>query len=135
MDRPFKILIVEDELINQKVLQCILQKYGHDVYIANNGKEALDIFKTTRLDLIFMDILMPILDGITAIKEIRETASFINNNNIKIIATTSPDVFIENKEIFDKHNVTQLISKPIDFVILKQKLAEAISNFILPVRK
>lgn len=135
MDRSFKILIAEDELINQKVLQCILQKYGHDVYIANNGKEALDIFKTTKLDLIFMDILMPTMDGITAIKEIRETASFINNNNIQIIATTSPDVFIENEEIFNKYNVTQLISKPIDFVMLKQKLAEAISNFILPVRK
>ena len=135
MNRSFKILVVEDEQINQKVLQCILQKYGHDVYVANNGKEALDIFKTTKLDLIFMDILMPTMDGITAIKEIRETMNFINNNNIQIIVTTSPDFFIENQDFFDRYNVTQLIPKPIDFVLLKQKLAEAISNFILPARK
>ena len=107
MDRPLKVLVVDDEPINQKVLQCILQKYGHDVYTANNGKEAIEIYNKTRLDLIFMDILMPIMDGLTTIKEIREIRNFINNNYIPIIATSSPDIFIDNKETFDKYEVTQ----------------------------
>ena len=134
MDRPLKLLVVDDEPINQKVLQYILQKYGHNVYTANNGKESIEIYNKTRLDLIFMDILMPIMDGLTAIKEIREIRNFINNNHIPIIATSSPDILIDNKETFDKYEVTQLMPKPIDFILLKQKLAEAISNIILPTR-
>lgn len=134
MDRPLKVLVVDDEPINQKVLQCILLKYGHDVYTANNGEEAIRIYNKIRLDLIFMDILMPIMDGLTAIKEIREIQNFINNNHIQIIATSSPDIFMDNKEIFDKYEVTQLMPKPIDFILLKEKLAEAISHIIVPIR-
>ena len=134
MDRPLKVLVVDDEPINQKVLQCILQKYGHDVYTANNGKEAIEIYNKIRLDIIFMDILMPIMDGLTVIKDIREIQNFINNNHIQIIATSSPDIFMDNKEIFDKYEVTQLMPKPIDFILLKKKLAEAISHIIVPIR-
>ena len=134
MDRPLKVLVVDDEPINQKVLQCILQKYGHDVYTANNGKEAIEIYNKIRLDIIFMDILMPIMDGLTVIKDIREIQNFINNNHIQIIATSSPDIFMDNKEIFNKYEVTQLTPKPIDFILLKEKLAEAISHIIVPIR-
>jgi len=134
MDRPLKVLVVDDEPINQKVLQCILQKYGHDVYTANNGKEAIEIYNKIRLDIIFMDILMPIMDGLTVIKDIREIQNFINNNHIQIIATSSPDIFIDNKEFFDKYEVTQLLPKPIDFILLREKLAEAISHIIVPIR-
>lgn len=134
MDRPLKVLVVDDEPIDKKVLQYILQKYGHDVYTANNGKEAIEIYNKTQLDLIFMDILMPVMDGLSAIKEIRKTHNFTNNNNMPIIATSSPDIFIENKGFFDKYEVTQLMPKPIDFILLKQILAEAISHIILPTR-
>ena len=77
---------------------------------------------------------MPVMDGLTAIKEIREIQNFINNNHIQIIATSSPDIFIDNKEIFDKYEVTQLMPKPIDFILLKEKLAEAISHIIVSIR-
>ena len=65
-----KVLIVEDKFINQKVISMMLENVGCTVDIANNGREALDMFEENKYDLIFMDIQMPIMDGITAIKEL-----------------------------------------------------------------
>jgi osomolarity two-component system sensor histidine kinase NIK1 len=66
MKQKLSILLVEDNVLNQRIVTFSLRKYQHDVTIANNGKEALDIFKTTRFDVILMDIMMPVMDGMDA---------------------------------------------------------------------
>lgn len=81
------VLVVEDNAVNQRVLKKQLQKYGYQVYVADHGLQALDFIKTTRrwhdattseraaakdLDVILMDVEMPIMDGITCSKRIRE---------------------------------------------------------------
>lgn len=78
------ILLVEDNLTNQKVLQRQLQRHKHHVMVANNGVEALEVIKTTehwreytnnpprKLSLILLDVEMPIMDGLTCIRRIRE---------------------------------------------------------------
>ncbi|PWQ99950.1 response regulator [Leucothrix pacifica] len=68
-----KVLLVEDNLINQKVAQKVLEKIGCSVTLANNGLEALEHMGTDRFDVVLMDCQMPVMDGLTATTKIRET--------------------------------------------------------------
>ena len=69
--RGLKILIAEDNPINQKVLTFMLEPMGMIAVVAANGREALDLFKADTFDLILMDMMMPEMDGLTATREIR----------------------------------------------------------------
>jgi CheY-like chemotaxis protein len=68
----FRILLAEDNLINQKVATHLLQKQGHEVKIAANGREALAVLELSRFDLILMDVQMPEMDGVETCRAIRE---------------------------------------------------------------
>lgn len=84
------ILLVEDNLLNQKFASAALKKAGHFVDIAENGKIALEKYLNKKYDLILMDVQMPIMDGIEATLKIREYEQ-VNNiqNRIKIVAITA----------------------------------------------
>ncbi len=69
------ILIVEDEIRIRFLLRDYFQKEGFLVYEAENGKEALEIFKNNKIDLIILDIMMPVMDGLTALEKIREVST------------------------------------------------------------
>ncbi|KAK3829007.1 MAG: CheY-like superfamily [Benniella sp.] len=69
---PLHILLAEDNIVNQKLAVRILQKYGHKITIASNGKIAVERFNTGHFDLILMDIQMPIMGGFEATQEIRK---------------------------------------------------------------
>jgi CheY-like chemotaxis protein len=69
---PLRILIAEDNLVNQKVASMVLKKRGHASVIANNGREVLSILQGASFDLILMDLEMPEMDGIEATIAIRE---------------------------------------------------------------
>lgn len=66
-----KILLVEDNILNQKLICLNLIKFGYLIDIANNGKEALELVKKNRYDLVIMDLMMPVMDGLEATAEIR----------------------------------------------------------------
>lgn len=84
------ILVVEDNLLNQKVIRFLLQKYQYNIDIAENGRLALSLFKNKKYDLVFMDINMPEMDGYEATRMIR---NYENENHalqkVKIIAMTA----------------------------------------------
>jgi CheY-like chemotaxis protein len=68
---PLRVLVVEDDKVSQKLMVMTLRKLGYQPFVADNGEEALQIAAEEGLDCIFMDVQMPVLDGITAAKEIR----------------------------------------------------------------
>jgi len=90
--RQLNILLVEDNHLNQKFATAALQKAGHIVDIAENGKIAIDKYFKNKYDIILMDIQMPIMDGIEATLKIREwekSNSISGKDHIKIVAITA----------------------------------------------
>jgi len=86
--KDMNILLVEDNAINQKIVLLSLNKTVKNIDVANNGKEALDMFGTKKYDLILMDIQMPVMDGITATKKVREIET-TSEDRVPIIAITA----------------------------------------------
>ncbi len=67
-----RILLAEDNRINQRVATAMLEKHGHKVTIAANGSEAIAAIESNEFDLVLMDVQMPVMDGLTAAAAIRE---------------------------------------------------------------
>ncbi|MDH5601218.1 MAG: response regulator, partial [Gammaproteobacteria bacterium] len=114
-----KILVVEDNKINQKVISGVLSKFGIDITIANNGNEALIKLNKTPYDLIFMDCHMPVMDGYEATAEIRKNET--NGKHINIIAMTA-NVMEGDKEECIAAGMDDYVSKPIKFEVLNECL-------------
>ncbi len=87
-NRKISVLVVEDNLINQKISSFSLQKAGMEVTLANNGLEAIELFKEQDFDVILMDIQMPVMDGYEATRKIRKIEKSLNTH-IPIIALTA----------------------------------------------
>jgi signal transduction histidine kinase/CheY-like chemotaxis protein/ligand-binding sensor domain-containing protein len=66
-----RILVAEDNLVNQKVITKLLEKRGHEVLVVENGREALDALESSRFDLVLMDVQMPVLDGLETVRLLR----------------------------------------------------------------
>jgi len=105
---PLKILIAEDNEINQKLLQINLNKMGYNPMIVSNGQEALDQIKIQQFDIIFMDVQMPVLDGVSATKEI---VRMYGKNKPVIIAVTA-NAMGTDKQSYIQAGMDDYISKP-----------------------
>jgi CheY-like chemotaxis protein len=106
-----EILIAEDNAINQKLLMKILEGYALNVTTAINGLEAANAVKQNHFDLIFMDIAMPIMDGVTATKEILAYEKEQGHEHTPIIAVTA-NALKGDKERFLNDGLDDYIAKP-----------------------
>jgi len=107
--RPLSILLVEDNILNQKFAMTSLERSGHHVDLAENGKIAVEKFKNSQYDLILMDIAMPIMDGIEATRVIRALEK--GTKRIKIVAVTA-HVMVTDREKCLAAGMDEYISKP-----------------------
>ncbi|WP_461451588.1 two-component regulator propeller domain-containing protein [Mucilaginibacter sp.] len=114
---PMRILVAEDNLINQKLIERILNKLGYQIDIANNGREAVEKNSENNYDVIIMDIQMPVMDGYQATELIRE----ISTVQPYIIAMTA-NALAEDREICLSHGMDNYISKPMKIDILLSTL-------------
>ena len=108
LEYPMRILIAEDNVVNQKLAERVLVKLGYKPDIAVNGKEVLKVVKKTHYDLIFMDVQMPEMDGLEATRLLRST----NRYQPVIIAMTANAMLGDRKACLDA-GMNDYISKPI----------------------
>ncbi len=115
-----RILLVEDNSVNQVVAKNFLNKWGLEVDVAQNGLEALRLIESKAYDIVLMDLQMPEMDGFTAAKEIRskEESYF---KNIPIIALTA-EAMVEIKQKAFDFGMNDYISKPFDPEELRNKI-------------
>lgn len=107
---PLQILLVEDNLINQKVAIRLLKRFGYDTDVASNGAEAVEAVKKKKYDIIFMDIQMPVMDGIQATKEIIKMSQ---KDTCPIIIAMTAAVMKGDKEKCLESGMKDYIPKPI----------------------
>jgi len=121
----YKILLVEDNKVNQQVAEFMLKKLGYSFELAENGLEAIKILtsKPDYFDLILMDCQMPQMDGYEATKHIRENNADKLNQSIPIIALTA-NAMEGDKEKCIKAGMDSYLSKPIQLTKLKETLEE-----------
>lgn len=118
---PLRILIVEDNVVNQKVLQKILGSMGYEGDVAGNGQIALEMMEHEIYDLVFMDMQMPILDGPETTRRIR--SDFPEGRQPWIIALTA-NAMKEDQDTCREAGMNGFISKPIQLKLLSEVLSE-----------
>lgn len=107
------VLVTEDNIINQKLITRILQEHGITVDIANNGLESFEKRRSGDYDLIFMDIQMPVMDGIEATHEILDFEEDEEEAHIPIVALTA-NALKGDRERFLAEGMDEYITKPIE---------------------
>lgn len=121
--RSLRILVAEDNPSNQLLICTLLEKAGHQVFIAANGREAVEAAETDpAIDLILMDMQMPVMDGIEAAKTIRALSGAVSK--LPIIALTA-DAMSGSREKVMQAGMDDFLTKPIDV----QKLMNALSKW------
>lgn len=109
--RPLKILLAEDNLMNQTLAKGILSRHGHQLTIANNGCEAVKAYQDENFDVILMDVQMPVMDGFAATAEIRKLER-INGTKTPIFAMTAHAMQGDRERCIEA-GMDDYISKPI----------------------
>ncbi len=122
---PIKILIAEDNVFNQKIAMLMLKKFGYQADLVADGHEAVTALSTQEYDLVFMDIQMPIMDGITATKIIRENSG--SHSKPWIVALTA-NVLPEDRQACLDAGMNDYICKPFSSKDIKRSLSDYHKN-------
>ena len=121
-----RVLVAEDNLVNQKVMQSFLKRWKVECVIVSNGREVLEELKTKEFDLILMDLEMPVMDGYEATSIIRKMENS-SKRDIPIIALTAA-ALNEVKEKVYSIGMTDFVTKPFNPVELRRKLSDVQDN-------
>jgi CheY-like chemotaxis protein len=115
-----RVLVVEDNAVNQKVAQKVLERLGYSVMVVDDGSKAVTAFETERFDIIFMDMQMPVMDGVTAAREIRSRERAAGTR-VPIIALTA-NVLSTHLQSCLEAGMDDVLAKPIDVTRLRNLL-------------
>ncbi len=122
---PLRILVAEDNLINQKLAVKLLEKNGHQVTVAQNGKEAVNELENSSFDLVLMDVQMPEMDGLSATIAIREREQQ-TGKHIPIIAMTAHAMKEDRQRCLDA-GMDSYLSKPVNATQLYHTISEVLA--------
>jgi two-component system sensor histidine kinase/response regulator len=120
-----RVLLAEDNLVNQRVARHTLERMGYDVDVVKDGREAVDAWETGFFDAILMDCQMPVLDGYGATREIRRLEQ--GKRHIPIIALTAHAIKGADEECFAA-GMDDYVTKPIDRERLRRSLERALAD-------
>ncbi len=121
-ERP-RLLLVEDNFVNQRVALYLLAKLGYEVDVAQQGREAIDRLSRTRYRLVLMDCQMPEMDGFETTRLVRDPASRVLNHDVPIIAMTA-NAFPEDRARSISCGMNDFLSKPVDPTMLAAMLTK-----------
>ena len=118
--RPLKVLVAEDNVINQRVVIGMLTNLGHTGVIVGDGEKALRCLEKLKFDVVLMDVMMPNMDGIQALASIRakETGT---GGHIPVIMATSHDE-PDDRARFQRAGADGYLAKPLQLELLRKEL-------------
>ena len=119
-----KVLVVEDNPVNRRLLEFLLRSQGYQVSEATTAQEAFELLKSERIDLILMDVQLPGIDGLEATKQLKAD---LRTSDIPVVAVTSYAMKGDREKALAAGCVSY-ITKPIDKAILLQEVANLVGN-------
>ena len=124
---PKNILVVDDNPLNRMVLKVIINNWVNTTScFANNGAEGIEILKKESIDLILMDLQMPVMDGYQTTIAIRNKEAGIKNSKIPIIAVSTDEMENTQQRVLDS-GMNAFMSKPVDQIALYAKVSLLLS--------
>ena len=123
------ILVVEDNLINQRVIVGMLKKCGFVADVAENGLEAIEAYDKKQYDLILMDCEMPEMDGFEATMEIRRKEKENNSGHVPIVALTA-HAFDDIREQCLASGMDEFLTKPLQLQVVQDLLQEQLPGML-----
>jgi two-component system, sensor histidine kinase and response regulator len=130
--RKLRILVAEDNPVNQTIALRTLEKLGHSPRLASNGQEALSLLQQEKFDLLFMDVQMPETDGLTATRAIREDERQ-TGRHIPIIAMTAHAMRGDRERCLDA-GMDGYVSKPVSTVEIQKAITKALNQPMITAR-
>jgi signal transduction histidine kinase/ActR/RegA family two-component response regulator len=118
---PCRLLLVEDNFVNERVAVYMLAKLGYQVDVAKHGREALDMLSKQRYGLVFMDCQMPEMDGFEATRIIRDRSSAVLDHDVAVIAMTA-NAYPEDRARALASGMNDFLAKPVDRSMLSNML-------------
>ena len=124
-----KILVVDDDVLNQRMMQLLLTREGHLVDLVSNGLEAFEVIKIQKYDVVFMDLQMPVMDGIEASRRIRQ---WENGGQHTFLVALTASYLPEKGHVLFEAGIDNYVSKPFEIEqvqqLLKYGLKASINN-------
>ena len=121
---PLRILVAEDNAVNQRVVLLMLAQLGHFAQAVNNGADAVEALRREAYDVVLLDVHMPVLDGLAAARAIRTTLDIVGSP--RIIALTAAATKRDRDEALAA-GMHDFVTKPIRFEALQEALAHAVA--------
>ena len=129
--RPLRVLAAEDHPANRKLLTLLLTTLGQDLVLVENGAEAVETLRREVFDLVLMDVMMPVMDGVTALAAIRAEEAAEDRPRARIHMLTA-NVFDEDVARYRAAGADGVLRKPIEIASLQATLVEAAGAATLP---
>ena len=124
--RKLRILLVEDNPMNQRLITRILEKMGHEITAANDGQKALEEFSEKEFDLVAMDMQMPVMDGLEATREIR-VRERMSGGHIPIVAMTA-SAFEEDRRLCFEAGMDGYVAKPVSVAAVREEIERVMAK-------